>query len=156
VTPLLMLLSQNFYVHQHRSDLVPLRSRLFQLKEAEMAFEARQLRVQLPCGPVTVIEAERHDAEVTARRLTGWGKLAFPRADDDCSDCGSGTGCGFCSGGTKDRLADLCRASDPLDVRVVVDARVLPILQEQLKAQLKEVEEAQQALARMTGKAAQP
>ena len=66
-----------------------------------MLFEARQLRVQLPCGPVTVIEAERHDAEVKARRFTGWGNLLIPPGDDDCSDCGSESHCGPCSGETK-------------------------------------------------------
>jgi len=122
-----------------------------------MPFEARQLRVQLPCGPVTVIEAERHDAEVKARRFTGWGNLLIPPGDDDCSDCGSGSHCGPCSGETKgDRLAHLWHGSDPLDVRVVVDAHVLPILREQLEARLKELDAAQEAVARMTGGVKQP
>lgn len=117
-----------------------------------MAFKAQQLRVQLPCGSVTVIDADRHNAEVIARRLTGWGKVLFPRGDDDCSDCGSGSHCGPCSGETKgDRLGHLCYGSDPLDVRVVVDSSVLPLLREHLEARLREIDAAQQALARVTG-----
>lgn len=115
-----------------------------------MPFEARQLRVQLPCGPVTVLEADRHDAEIIARRLTGWGDV--PPAAKSASDpsCGPGTSCGFHSGFNLDDLAHLCRGSDPLGARVVVEASVLPILRAQLEARLKEIDEAQQAVARKT------
>jgi len=117
-----------------------------------MAFEARSLRVQLPCGTVTVMEAERHDAEIRARRSTSWANILFPRADDDCSDCGTGSFCGPCSGETKDDvLARICHGTDPLDVRIVVDAHVLPVLREQLEARLKELDVAQEAVARKTG-----
>ena len=113
-----------------------------------MPFEARQLRVQLPCGPVTVMEAERFDAESVARRLTGWGDIIGARPSDP--SCGPGTSCGFHSGFNLDDLAHLCQGSEPLGVRVVVDAHVLPQLRAQLELRLKELDVAQAALSRMT------
>ncbi len=112
-----------------------------------MPFEARQLRVQLPCGPVTVMEAERFDAESVARQLTGWGDIIGPRLSDP--SCGPGTSCGFHSGFNLDDLAHLCQASEPLGVRVVVDAHVLPQLRAQLELRLKELDVAQAAVSSM-------
>jgi hypothetical protein len=117
-----------------------------------MPFEARQLRVQLPCGSVTVMEADRHDAEIVAHRLTGWGdRVAAPAAQSGRDpSCGPGTSCGFHSGFNLGDLAHLCQGSDPLGARVVVEVTVLPILKEQLEARLKEIDAAQQQVARMT------
>ena len=110
-----------------------------------MPFEARQLRVQLPCGPVTVMEAEASEAQMAARRLTGWGALLGGRLSDP--SCGPGTSCGFHSGFDIGDLAHACFGSDPIDVRVVVDAHVLPILRAQLEARLKELGEVEKAVA---------
>jgi hypothetical protein len=107
-----------------------------------MPFEARQLRVQLPCGPVTVMEAEASEAQMAARRVTGWGALLGARLSDP--SCGPGTSCGFHSGFD---IGDLCLGSDPIDVNVVVDAHVLPVLRAQLEARLKELGEAEKAVA---------
>ena len=116
-----------------------------------MPFEAKSLRVQLPCGPVTVIEAERHDAEVKARLATGWGNILTPVAEKDCAECATST---QLTGGAEcalARLADLCHGTEPLDERVVVDVHVLPLLRKQLEARLKELDFAQEAVARKTG-----
>jgi hypothetical protein len=115
-----------------------------------MAFDARSLRVQLPCGTATVMEAERHDAEVKVRRATSWVNILIPSADKDCSECGSSTQ--LCGHGSDKDLGLLCHGTDPLDFRVVVDAHVLPVLREQLAARLKELDKAIEAVARKKGR----
>jgi hypothetical protein len=106
-----------------------------------MAFEARSLRVQLPCGSVTVIDAERQFAENQARLY--WRGMLTPAAVNDPS-CGPGTSCGFHSG------VDLCFGSDPVDVLTVVDATVLPVLRAQLESRLKEINAALEAVEKKT------
>ncbi|TKB89334.1 MAG: hypothetical protein E8D40_17515 [Nitrospira sp.] len=105
-----------------------------------MPFEARALRVQLPCGQVTVIEAAAHDAEVLAREYL---RERFADAN----------GCGNCSPvtdrctGRSERIEDImCANTEPLDFRKVVDVRILPILRKQLEEQLAVIAVAQAAV----------
>ena len=119
-----------------------------------MAFEARALRVQLPCGQITVVEAEKVNAELRARRVLR--NMFSPVADDDCEgpptrepECPGKSDPTDCVGGRSgaDILDHLCKGSDPLDFRVLVDASILPELRRQLEVKLKEIDDALAALA---------
>jgi hypothetical protein len=118
-------------------------------KEMKMPFEAKQLRVQLPCGSVTVMESGRYDAEMAARRLSGWADIISGKLSDP--SCGPGTSCGFHSGFSTADVAHLCHGSDPIDVKVVIDVAVLPALRLQLEARLKELDAAEKAVSRAMG-----
>lgn len=56
-----------------------------------MKFEARSLRVQLPCKSVTVIDADEHDAQLQARQY--WRAIAleaqakFGAVQRQCEEC---------------------------------------------------------------------
>lgn len=100
-----------------------------------MTFKARPLMVQLPCGPITVIEAEQAEADRRFREILG-------RLDDD-GDCPQGT-----ADCTLRRLVDqLCAGSHPIDVRTVIDADALPALRKQLEERLREIVAAEEAVA---------
>lgn len=107
-----------------------------------MAFEARPLRVQLPCNERSVIPAEDYDAQVQAHRY--WRALAKELGGIDL-----GNRCEECSGNPSEPLCK--NASEELDPFAFVDARVLPILRRQLEARLREIENAEQAVAKATG-----
>ena len=112
-----------------------------------MPFDARSLRVQLPCGPVTVIEAAAHDAELLAREY--WRDRFRLVADDACGNCSPVTD--RCIGRSeRGREAILCAGTEPLSILTTVDVSVLPVLRRQLEAQLKEIQIAEEAVAKKT------
>jgi len=111
-----------------------------------MPYDARSLRVQLPCGPVTVIEAAEYDAELLAREY--WKDRYADAPPTACGNCSGVTD--RCIGRSERGVEDyLCAAgSEPLARLAIVDASVLPILRRELEAQLKEISAAQEAVSR--------
>ena len=107
-----------------------------------MPFETRALRVQLPCKAVTVMGAEEHDAQVQAHRY--WRVIA-----KELGGLGLGDKCEECSGNPSEPLCQ--NASEDLNLFAFIDMRVLPILRRQLEARLREIGEAEEAVARATG-----
>lgn len=112
-----------------------------------MAFNVKSLMVQLPCGEVTVIDREEVEANRVARKY--WtdilGQYAgCPRATGE-ADCWRRT----------DRFdfehltEHVCMGTQQLVVRTMIEARALPALREDLKKRLREIEEAEDAVARM-------
>ena len=110
-----------------------------------MSFEARTLRVQLPCGPVTVIEAAAHDAELLAREY--WRDRYHLGAADACGNCSNITD--RCVGRSERGMEAIrCNGTEPLSILTTVDVSVLPVLRRQLEAQLKEIQVAEEAVAK--------
>lgn len=111
-----------------------------------MAFEARPLRVQLPCETITVIaaaEAEEQDLHVHAHRY--WQAVTLGLQDG----IGFGEGhCEECSGNPSEPLCD--NFSEKPNLHTMVDIRVLPILRRQLEARLQEIARAEEAVAQAT------
>ena len=107
-----------------------------------MAFEARPLRVQLPCKETTVIPAEEYDAQLQAHQY--WRVIA-----KELGGFGLGDRCEECSGNPSEPLCE--NASEKLNLFAFIDMRVLPILRRQLEARLREIKEAEQAVAKATG-----
>jgi hypothetical protein len=119
-----------------------------------MAFEAKSLRVQLPCGSVTVIDGDRYEIERDARRYLR--DVITRRLTSPSPCCARATGEEDCVRGSRDldlaALTDrVCMGTDALDVRTVVHARVLPELRRQLEERLREIDEAQAAVAQVIG-----
>jgi hypothetical protein len=113
-----------------------------------MEFEARPLRVQLPCKTITVIAAEEddaYDAQLQAHRYWQAIELAT-RVNLGLGDPGA---CEECSGNPSEPLCN--NASEDLNLFANIDARVLPILRKQLEARLREIAEVEQAVAQATG-----
>lgn len=106
-----------------------------------MAFEARALRVQLPCKAISVIPAEQHDAQVEAHKY--WRIVAKELGGAGFGDRNQ---CEECSGNPSEPLCK--NASEELDLFAFIDIRVLPILRKQLEARLREVKVAEQAVAK--------
>jgi hypothetical protein len=106
-----------------------------------MEFEARPLRVQLPCKGVTVIDAEEYDVRVQAHRY--WRLVAQELGGIDVA---AGGKCEECSGNPSEPLCE--NASEKLNLYAIIDHRVLPILRKQLEARLREIKEAEDAVAR--------
>jgi hypothetical protein len=146
-----------------------------------VSFEARKLRVQLPCGEQTLIEPQQpQQGDILCRFPScnfgtcgfvspGTGTCRFPTIACHFGSCPLGScgffspqtcpfgSCGFvspqtchfgtcgitivptgCPGGSVD---------PPIDPgTIVIDPEHLPVLKEQLQAQLKEIENAEQAL----------
>jgi hypothetical protein len=107
-----------------------------------MAFEARPLRVQLPCKTITVIGAEEYDAQVQAHQY--WRAIAVELGglrfrDPECD----------CSGNPSEPLCQ--NESQDLNLFAFIDQRVLPILRRQLEARLREIKVAEEAVAKATG-----
>jgi hypothetical protein len=144
-----------------------------------MSFEAKRLRVQLPCGEATVIEEGAQQATPLCRipsiycrqfctQFTPclcsdptpchYGTIACYRYNTGCfgafiSHCYAGT-CGFvspipCVEGTFRCPGGSEQPGDPGPI--VIDAEHLPALREALEAQLKEIESAEQALRERGG-----
>lgn len=149
-----------------------------------MAFQAKRLRVQLPCGEATVIEEGAQQAGAAAGFCRMPSLCGFPtpcRFPTDFCLCTYRTPChygtvacyrlftcidvfhsGVCHAGSEcGPLASLCAApsacgpsvrcpggsEQPIDPgTIVVDPEHLPALREALEAQLKEVDQAEQAL----------
>jgi len=111
-----------------------------------MDFEARPLRIQLPCKSVTVLadqEGIGDDVELQAQRYLQTVALAT-------GGIGFGEGhCEECSGNPSEPLCQ--NASEELNLHAFIDARVLPILRQQLEARLREIALAEEAIARATG-----
>lgn len=109
-----------------------------------MAFEARPLRVQLPCKDITVIPAEEYEAQLEAHRywrlIAGGMQGGFGFGEGRCEEC---------SGNPSEPLCE--NASEKLNLYAFIDMRVLPILRRQLEARLREVAEAEEAIAKATG-----
>lgn len=107
-----------------------------------MDFKARPLRVQLPCKESTLIAAEEYDAQVQAHRY--WRGIAmelggFRFEEGKCEEC---------SGNPSEPLCD--NASEALSLFAYIDIRVLPIIRRQLEARLREITEAEEAVAKAT------
>ena len=108
-----------------------------------MAFEARPLRVQLPCKATTVIDGDEYDAQVQAHRY--WRAIAVELGG---FDFGAGR-CEECSGNPSEPLCN--NASEELNLHAIIDIRVLPILRRQLEARLREIALAEEAVAKAKG-----
>lgn len=108
-----------------------------------MSFDVRPLRVQLPCKDITVIEADEYDAQMQAHRY--WRAITVAHGG---FDLGAGH-CEECSGNPSEPLCN--NASEELNLFEFIDIRVLPIVRKQLEARLREVEQAEEAVARATG-----
>lgn len=109
-----------------------------------MKFEARSLRVQLPCKSVTVIDADEHDAQLQAHQY--WRAIAL---EAQAKFGGLQGQCEECSGNPSEPLCN--NASEDYNLFAFVDARVLPIIRKQIEARLKEIVEAEEAVARASG-----
>jgi hypothetical protein len=141
------------------------------------SFEARNLRVQLPCGPVTII-----DCGAGFTRICRWGTQITCLWGTYChwgSPCHFGTPCQFgtpchfgtcggcsvftplhCQFGSPDPCGpgspiqniteQLCAGSEDLAVRITVAPEELGQLREALETQLKEISAAEEALKRHT------
>lgn len=111
-----------------------------------MAFDARNLRVQLPCGPVTVFPCRfdsvfcYHFTHFTCRIFT----CPFGSCFDSPFTCRYGT-ITICGPGSPvaDPGGQLCAGSEPIQQVTHVSVEDLGVLREQLQAQLKEIEAAQ-------------
>lgn len=108
-----------------------------------MNFEARALRVQLPCKSVTVIDADEHDAQLQAHQY--WRAIALEAQAKFIP----GELCEECSANPSEPLCQ--NASEDYNIFAFIDARVLPILRKQLEARLQEIAKAEEAVARATG-----
>ncbi|HZO98308.1 MAG TPA: hypothetical protein VFB42_13150 [Gaiellaceae bacterium] len=119
-----------------------------------MPFEARNLRVQLPCGPVTVFPCRfntvfcAYPTYITCGwwsncRLFTW-HCPFGSCLDSPTICRFGT---IVDCGPGSPIADpgggLCAASEPIQQVTHVSIEDLATLREQLQQQLKEVEAAE-------------
>jgi hypothetical protein len=106
-----------------------------------MSFEARSLRVQLPCKAITVVAAEDYDAQVQAHRY--WWAIAL----ENRAKLGLlGRNCEECSGNPSEPLCD--NASEDFNIWAVIDARVLPVLRQQLEARLQQIKEVEETIGR--------
>lgn len=106
-----------------------------------MSFEARPLRVQLPCKAITVVTAEDYDAQVQAHRY--WWAIAL----ENRAKLGLvGRNCEECSGNPSEPLCN--NASEDFNIWAMIDARVLPILRQQLEARLQQINEVEEAIGR--------
>ncbi|MGZ9241818.1 MAG: hypothetical protein ACXW6K_15160 [Candidatus Binatia bacterium] len=109
-----------------------------------MKFEARPLRVQLPCKSVTLIDADEYDAQLQAHQY--WRAIAleaqakFGQIQGMCEECSANPSEPLCQ-----------NASEDYNLFAFIDARVLPILRKQLEARLQEIEKAEEAVARASG-----
>jgi hypothetical protein len=137
-----------------------------------MSFQAKRLRVQLPCGEATVIEEAQHAGAAGLCRIPSL--CRFPSNQCLCTlmtPCRFGTDfcelptgicmwptrCGWftcefgtCGGATIFRCP--AGTEQPVDPgTLVVDPEHLPALREALEAQLKEIEKAEQALKERGG-----
>jgi hypothetical protein len=108
-----------------------------------MKFEARRLRVQLPCKSITVIDADEYDAQ--RQTLQYWRAVALKTQ----IDFGLGEGkCEECSGNPSEPLCT--NASEDINLFAMIDARVLPILRKQLEERLEEISKAEEAVQRLS------
>ena len=108
-----------------------------------MEFEARPLRVQLPCKAITVIDADDHDAQVQAHRY--WRAIAIGMGGFDTTE----GRCEECSANPSEPLCE--NTSEELDLFAILDIRVLPLLRRQLEARLREIDEAEAAIKQRGG-----
>lgn len=116
-----------------------------------MPFEAKSLRVQLPCRSLTVIDGEAFDRERKARKTLR--DIITPRLTSPTPCCARATGEEDCIRGSHDvdiaNLTDhLCMGTDALETRFTVEASVLPALRVELERRLEEVRIAEDAVAR--------
>lgn len=105
-----------------------------------MEFEARPMRVQLPCKSVTVMDAVDDGLQREVHRYwdvitLGLGK-GLDLGDARCEEC---------SGNPSEPLCN--NASEDLNIFAELDYRVLPIVRRQLEARLREIEQAEEAVA---------
>jgi hypothetical protein len=134
-----------------------------------MSFQAKRLRVQLPCGEGTVIEEGAQQAGAAAGlcrmpSICGLGSDCLATCQFGTDFCALPSGwcwwpsrCGWftcefgtCGGGTVLRCPfGTARPVDP--GTVVVDPEHLPALREALEKQLEEIEKAEQALKERGG-----
>jgi hypothetical protein len=139
-----------------------------------MSFQAKKLRVQLPCGEATLIEEGAEQAGAAAGFCRIPSLCRFPTQICWGGTCHFGTvachgfftNCGFvspCRFDTCGGIASVCEfgtpcgggtifrcpggSEQPVDPgTIVVDPEHLPALREALEAQLKEIETAEKAL----------
>ncbi|MDI1461266.1 hypothetical protein QEZ54_09830 [Catellatospora sp. KI3] len=108
-----------------------------------MEFEARALRVQLPCQSVTVFDADGEDARLDVHRYwqaVAAGLVGGVDLGGMCDDCSANPSEPLCT-----------NASEDMDPFAFIDYRVLPVLRRQLEARLNEIAQAEQAVARAVG-----
>ncbi len=130
-----------------------------------MAFEAKDLRVQLPCGNVTVLKAGGGcHLHFTCVGFTGHGCYHFT-----CGftfDCGGPGSIVYCQPGTRPDPCGaaspvieltpqvLCAGSDAIDVRTVLTVEELGVLRTELEKKLGQVADAQRAIEGHQGESA--
>ena len=108
-----------------------------------MPFEARALRVQLPCKAVTIIQEEEDDGvQLEVHRYWDVMTVALGGIEFDAGRCEE------CSGNPSEPLCN--NASEDMNILARLDHRVLPILRRQLEARLREIEQAEEAVAEAT------
>ncbi len=111
-----------------------------------MAFDARNLRVQLPCGPVTVFPC-RFDSVFCYQytwftcRLFTW-RCPYGSCFDSPTICRYGTIIDCGPGSPVADPGQFCAGSEPIQQVTHVSIEDLGVLREQLQAQLKEIEAA--------------
>ena len=93
-----------------------------------MSFQAKRIRVQLPCRETSMIEPEPVDQQMPVAAPDIGAAFECPWQSEPCLF-------GTC---VEDSFPDLDRGG-----AIVIDAAQLPILRARLEAQLKEVEEAE-------------
>ena len=105
-----------------------------------MEFEARPMRVQLPCKSVTIIDAEDDGVQLQVHRYWDVMTMALGKGldlgDAMCDDCSANPSEPLCNNG-----------SEELNIFAELDYRVLPILRLQLEARLREIKQAEDAIA---------
>lgn len=104
-----------------------------------MDFGARAVRVQLPCV-VTILEDDTADLQLHVNKY--WEVVTGAIR-------GAGLGAGNCEECSANPSEPLCdNFSEDLGILAEIDYRVLPILRRQLEARLREVQAAEDAVAR--------
>jgi hypothetical protein len=107
-----------------------------------MKFEARALKVQLPCKAITVIDADEYDARLQAHKywqVVAWENGARFRLPDRCEECSANPSEPLCQNTSEDiGLPSF-------------DPRVLPILRRQLEARLADLAKVEAAVAKAGG-----
>ena len=124
-----------------------------------MAFDAKRLRVQLPCGEATVVQQAKQTIQFTPTACgfvsptichwpshqTCWCSFQSPPVTVTCAFGTCGVSLQNCTGTIQ------CGGSGDPTGPVEIDAEHLPVLREQLEAQLAEIAAAEKAVEEHQG-----
>jgi hypothetical protein len=119
------------------------------------SFEARRLRVQIPCGSVTLIQCGGFTfcRFLSCGYPTIWGCGVIHTRWCEWGTCGwaSPDPCGFISPVVQLTPEVLCAGSEEIQPKVTIDPEELPVLRERLEAQLKEIQSAEEQVKKQAG-----